>query len=115
TAATAGIGTQASSVTFRSIVRFSQGTPTPSPNPSATPAGSPSPSASPNSTPIAPYRYAIIDLGQGIYPVRINKKGTILVGGPDPGREDGWGSGLWGAGWIEWLRPPVLFSSVDES
>src|SRR5882724_6443983 len=112
TAATAGIGTQASSVTFRSIVRFSQGTPTPPPNPSATPAGSPSPSATPNSTPIAPYRYAIIDLGPGMYPTRINKKGTILVGGPDPGREDGWGYGLWRGGSIEWLRPPDSCSSV---
>jgi alpha-tubulin suppressor-like RCC1 family protein len=106
------------SVTFRGIVMLSPSpaatpppatpppgpTGTPTPNGSATPSPSPSPSPSATATPIAPYRYAILDLGVDVYPIRINKNGTILVRAPNRDNPDGWGVGRWRGGTIEWLK-----------
>jgi alpha-tubulin suppressor-like RCC1 family protein len=97
------------SVTFRGIVQFSlPPTPTPPPDPNA----SPTPTPSPTAIPIAPYRYAIIDLGKDRYPKRINNQGQILIVGTDD--NDTWGSFRWKGGVMERLTyagmtdlPPV--------
>jgi alpha-tubulin suppressor-like RCC1 family protein len=100
-------------VTFRGVVRFSlPPTPTPSATSPPDPNNSPTPTPSPSASPVAPYRYAIIDLGKDRYPKRINNQGQILIVGND---DNGvWGSFRWKGGVMERLTyagmtdlPPV--------
>jgi alpha-tubulin suppressor-like RCC1 family protein len=116
-------------VAFRGIVKLSPSatatpppgpTGTPDPNGTATPSPSPSPSASPTATPVAPYRYAILDLGVDVYPIRVNKNGTILVRAPNRDNPDGWGVGRWRGGTIEWLKAsdpnsPLSATDINDS
>jgi hypothetical protein len=100
TIASAGLPNIAASTTFRAIVRFSlPPTPTPTPGP---PDPNASPTPGPSATPIAPYRYAIIDLGKDRYPTRINNKGQILLQGVDA--NDNWGNFRWKGGVLERLN-----------
>jgi hypothetical protein len=111
----AGSTAAASGVVFREISRFVlPPTPTPVPDPSATPTPSPTASASPAATPPLPYRYAIIDLGKDLYPVRINNKGWILLQGPDA--NGNWAYYRWKGGTLERLDysgPHTSFNAVD--
>jgi alpha-tubulin suppressor-like RCC1 family protein len=77
-----GSGASASAA-FRGIAKLSLPTPTPPPSATPDPNASPTPTPSPTATPIAPYRYAMIDLGKDMYPLRINNKGQILLTGSD--------------------------------
>jgi Regulator of chromosome condensation (RCC1) repeat len=89
------------SANFRGVARLS---PPPTPAPSATPPdpnATPTPTPSPTTTPIAPYRYAVVDLGKDLYPIRINNKGWILLQGPDAAGN--WGYFRWRAGVLERL------------
>ena len=103
TIASAGNSGTSAFATFRGVVRFSF-PPTPTPTPSATPDPntSPTPTPSPTATPGAPYRYAIIDLGKEMYPIRINNQGVILVQGVDA--NDDWGNFRWKGGALERLN-----------
>lgn len=86
-------------VAFRVSTRFvlpPTPTPTPDPNASATP------TPSPTATPRAPYRYAIVDLGKGLYPIRINHRGWVLLAGSDA--NGSWGYYRWRAGTLERLN-----------
>jgi alpha-tubulin suppressor-like RCC1 family protein len=109
--ASAGDATALASTTFRSIVKFSL---PPAPSPSATPPGEPntSPTATPTPTPtpFAPYRYAIIDLGKDMYPVRINNQGQVLVEGYDTNGD--WAHFRWKAGNLERLFYPGPHSEL---
>lgn len=115
TTVSAGIGSAATSETFRGISRFvPPPQPTPTPDPNATPSPTPDPSATPSASPIAPYRYAIIDLGKDVYPRRINNNGWILCDGPDT--NNNWGTFRWKAGTSQFLQPSTTngsFSAVD--
>ena len=87
--------------TFRGIVKFSlPPPPTPAPTP-PDPNATPSPTPAPSATPIAPYRYAIIDLGKDRYPKRINNQAQILIEGSDD--NGNWGSFRWKGGVMERL------------
>ena len=89
------------SATFRSIVKFSlPSTPTPSPTP-PDPNATPTPTPSPTASPIPPYRYAIIDLGKDMYPIRLNNPGHVLIQGPDSTGQ--WGTFRWKGGVLERL------------
>jgi hypothetical protein len=50
----------------------------PSPTPGPTPDPSATPTPTPTATPTPPYRYAIIDLGKDVQPLRVNNKGWML-------------------------------------
>ncbi|MEY2562295.1 MAG: hypothetical protein QOH88_488 [Verrucomicrobiota bacterium] len=75
-------------------------TPTPTPDPNASPTPTPGPAAAP----VAPYRYAVIDLGKDMYPIRINNKGWVLLMGYDA--NDNWGYFRWKGGVLERLTFP---------
>jgi alpha-tubulin suppressor-like RCC1 family protein len=98
TVATAG--NSAAAIMFRGVVRFSLPTPvlsaTPTPDPNA------SPTPTPTASPVGPYRYAVIDLGKDLYPIRINNQGQILVQGVDA--NDNWGYFRWKGGVLERLN-----------
>jgi alpha-tubulin suppressor-like RCC1 family protein len=115
TVVTAGDSVPLASTSFRGVTRLTPPPqPTPTPDLKATPTPMPSPSGTPSATPIAPYRYAIIDLGKDVYPKRINNNGWILCDGPGP--NDNWGSFRWKAGRSEFLEPSPTnnsFSTVD--
>src|SRR5688572_4403631 len=99
---------RAGTVTFRASVRFvppSTPTPTPGPDPSA----SPTPTPSLTAMPLPPYRYAIIDLGKNLYPIRVNNKGVILLQGVGP--DGNWGYYRWKGGTLE----PLTYSGAHSS
>jgi alpha-tubulin suppressor-like RCC1 family protein len=101
----------AAGVSFRASSRFTlPSTPTPSPDPNASPAPSATPKPSPTAAP-PPYRYAIIDLGIDVYPLRINNKGGILIAGADS--EGNWSYFRWKGGALERLTYSVMFRAVD--
>lgn len=100
------------SAAFRGVVKLSLPAPTPSATATPDPNSSPTPTPSPTATPIAPYRYAIIDLGKDRYPTRINNQGRILILGSDD--NGSWGNFRWKGGVMERLTyagmtdlPPV--------
>jgi hypothetical protein len=98
TAVMAGPMGAAAVATFRGVVRYSPPPFTPPPPP---PGSSPSPTASPTATPAAPYRYAVLDLGKNLYPIRINNQGWILFQGEDA--DGNWGYFRWKGGVMERL------------
>jgi hypothetical protein len=100
TIASAGNSGASAFATFRGVVRFSL-PPTPTPSATPDPNTSPTPTPSPTATPVAPYRYAIIDLGKEMYPIRINNQGVILMQGVDA--DDNWGNFRWKGGALERL------------
>jgi hypothetical protein len=79
TVASAGQSTALASAAFRSVIRFFLPPPPapPPPDPNATPTATPAPTV----PPVAPYRYAIIDLGKDAYPLRVNSKGWVFFSG----------------------------------
>jgi alpha-tubulin suppressor-like RCC1 family protein len=79
TTASAGKSGSLSSVTFRSIAKYSL-PPTPAPSPPS-PSSSPTPTPNTTPTPAAPYRYAIIDLGKDLSPRKIANNGAVLLSG----------------------------------
>ncbi|MFZ1218545.1 MAG: hypothetical protein WAO00_04590, partial [Chthoniobacterales bacterium] len=92
---------------FRVISRYvSPPTTTPTPPPE----GSPTPSPSPTATPVPPYRYAIIDLGKGVQPNRVNNKGTVLVHSLD--ENSSWVPSRWKGGVLERLTYSGAYSSL---
>jgi hypothetical protein len=100
TTVSAGDAADPLSVLFRGVVKFSLPPPAPPP-PDSSPSPSPSATASPTATPAAPYRYAIVDLGKDLYPIRINNQGWILVQGSDA--SGNWGNFRWKGGVLERL------------
>jgi alpha-tubulin suppressor-like RCC1 family protein len=107
TIASAGNSDASAFVTFRGVVKFSlPPTPTPPPDPNATPTPSPSPTPSP----FPPYRYAIIDLGKDLFPIRINNKGWILLQGSDG--NGNWSSYRWKGGMLERLDYSGPYTSL---
>jgi alpha-tubulin suppressor-like RCC1 family protein len=86
-------------VVFRVITRFIP-EPTPAPTPDPTNPG-PTPTASPTATPAAPYRYAVLDLGKNLYPIRVNNQGWVLLQGFDA--DYNWGYFRWKNGTLEGL------------
>jgi hypothetical protein len=107
TIASAGNSDASAFVTFRGVVKFSlPPTPTPPPDPNATPTPSPSPTPSP----FPPYRYAIIDLGKDLFPIRINNKGWILLQGSDA--NGNWSSYRWKGGTLEHLDYSGPYTSL---
>src|SRR5213075_1831716 len=76
------------------------------PDPNTSPTATPTPAA----TPVAPYRYAIIDLGKDMYPLRINNKGQILVQGVDASGE--WANFRWTGATFERLNYAGSYSAL---
>jgi alpha-tubulin suppressor-like RCC1 family protein len=79
TTARAGKSGSLSSVTFRSIAKYSL-PPTPTPPPPS-PGSTPTPTPNITPTPAVPYRYAIIDLGKDLSPRKIANNGAVLLSG----------------------------------
>src|SRR5256714_6380872 len=100
TTVSAGNSAASSFVTFRGITKFVL-PPTPTPSATPDPNTSPTSTLSPTATPVAPYRYAIIDLGKDLNPIRVNNKGWILLRGSDA--QGNWGYYRWKGGTLEHL------------
>jgi alpha-tubulin suppressor-like RCC1 family protein len=111
TTAIAGKSDATASVVFRGVARLSL---PPLPTPPPPPGTSPTPTPSPTATPFPPYRYAIIDLGKDMYPLRVNNKGWVLLAGFDANGE--WGYFRWKGGAMERLTysgEHEWFTAVD--
>jgi alpha-tubulin suppressor-like RCC1 family protein len=95
--ALAGKSINTANAVFRVRTNYRQAPiPTPTPDPNA----SPTPTPSPTATPSPPYRYAVIDLGKDMRPIRVNNKGWVLLDGTRDGQ---WGYFRWKAGVLEQL------------
>ena len=94
--------------TLREVGRY-----LPLPTPTATPPPDgepPPPTPSLTATPVAPYRYAIIDLGKDTSPIRVNNKGWALIAGTDA---DGtWSHYRWKGGVRERLSYPATATNI---
>ena len=94
---------------FRLVARF-RATATPPPTPSTSPGPSPTPTPVSTSTAPPPQRYAIVDLGKDMYPIRVANNGWVLLQGWT--NDYGWSYFRWKAGVLERLTHLGEYSEI---